>query len=100
MAKEVVQNRERLVECASGSRAPLVIEEVFKAFGADRRFKVGEIEVREVPGELVERALIVAIRRFRQAASLRSQVVAGAEAQWEGAIRLVLHRLAPESSHL
>jgi hypothetical protein len=78
MPEEVMQNREGLVERAPGAGAPLVVEELLQAFGADRRLEVVEVKVSEVAGQLVEARLVVAIRRFGQAAPFRSQVVAGA----------------------
>ena len=53
VAKEVMQDRQVLVERASGPDAPLCVQELFEAFGADRRFQVVEVEVGEIAGQLV-----------------------------------------------
>ena len=57
--EEVTEDREVLVVGACGARAPLVLEELLEPLGADRRLQVGELEVSEVAGELVETRFVV-----------------------------------------
>jgi hypothetical protein len=92
--EELMQDAQCLVVSASRTGAPLVLQELLQALGADGRLKIYELQVGEVARELVKDALVVAVRGFREPLALGAQVMRSLSAERQRAIGLVFHRCA------
>jgi hypothetical protein len=79
--EEVAEDAERLVVGPGRGAAPLVLEELLDALPADWWLEVAELEVEEVADELVEDALVVAVRAVGESPALGPQVGGGVAAE-------------------
>jgi hypothetical protein len=78
----------------------VLVDELLQPLGSERRFEVVKLEIGEVAGELVQAGLVRLVRVRQEPTPVLAQVRASVLSEREGAIRLVLHRVAPQPGHL